>query len=126
LARNISTTILIFDGDPVVGRALGLLLRTAGYDARYVTSDYAEHATAFDGFRILLLGPGWDARSRAATERMADARRVAITPILEMGAPIDGAPKKPERFVPWPCRTEDLIRRIDAALLGAPEMEAGT
>ena len=88
LARNISATILIFDGDPVLGRALELLLRTAGYDARYVTSNYTEQATTFNGLRILLLGPGWDARSRAATEKMAGARRVAITPILEMGAPL--------------------------------------
>jgi hypothetical protein len=125
LARNISA-IVIFDGDPVVGRALGLLLRSAGYDARYVTTIHTERATTVDGFRLLLLGPGWNAKSRATVEKIATARRVAITPILEMGAPRDGAPKKPERFVPWPCRTEDLLRRIDAALLGAPEMEAGT
>jgi hypothetical protein len=126
LARNNSAAILIFDGEPVAGRALGLLLRTAGYDATYVTRDCTERATTFDGIRIVLLGPRWDANSRAAAEKLASARRVAITPILEIGTPRDGAPNKPERFVPWPCHTEDLIRRIDVALLGTPEMEAGT
>jgi hypothetical protein len=126
LARNFSAAILIFDGDPVAGRVLRLLLRTAGYDARYVTRGHPERATTFDGFRILILGPRWDAKSRAAAEKLAGERRVAITPILEMGAPRDGAPKKPDRVVPWPCRTEDLIRRIDVALLSAPEMDGDT
>ena len=49
-------------------------------------------------------------------------RVVAETPaatriqVLEIGVPDDEAEIRPENYIPWPCRTEDLKRRIEAAL----------
>jgi hypothetical protein len=126
LDKEISAATLIFDGDPVIGRALELLLRTAGHDARYVARNEAERATTLDGLQIVLLGPGWDADSREVAESIASARCAEVLPILEMGSPPDNLPSKPERFVPWPCRIADLKRRIDAALLVVPEKHDST
>lgn len=106
--------MVVFDGDPVVGRALELLLRTAGYDARYVDHTFMQQPGALDGVRVVLLGPGWSVGSREVVVK--SARGAAGIPVLEVGPPTDGVAGIPERLVPWPCRTEDLKRRIDAQM----------
>ncbi len=111
-------TVVIFDGDPIVGRALKLLLRTADYSVKYVARDPLERLGTLEGVRVLLLGPGWDIQSReAVVEAVGDAPDPSRISVLELGFPPEGAGLEPERYVPWPCRAEDLKRWVDAALL---------
>lgn len=111
-------TVIIFDGDPIVGRALEMLLRTAGYVARYVFDGPSEALGSLEGVRVVLLGPGWDAESHEALiKALGGAPGLSSMTILQLGDPSDGARVEPGRHVPWPCRAEDLTRRIDDALL---------
>lgn len=119
-----SVRLLIFDGDPVVGRALELLLRTAGYDAVYLARDRSARPEAIGGAQLLLLAPGWDGESRRDAAVLAGAPGAENLPVLEMGAPPEGVPVRSDRYVPWPCRTEELKRRIAAALAARPEQDA--
>ena len=117
---------MICNGDPIVGRALESLLRIANYAVKYVANDYLERPGALEGVRVLLLGAGWDARSRAAVVGASgNAAGQAIVPILELGDPSDGSKIEPESNVPWPCRTEDLTRRIDAIVLAESQADVG-
>lgn len=114
-------TVLICNGDPIVGRALELLLRIADYAVKYVADDYLERPGSLEGVRVLLLGAGWDAGIRAAAVRAAgNAPGQASISILELGDSSDGSKSEPESHVPWPCRTEDLTRLIDAIVLAEP------
>lgn len=114
-------TVLILAGDPIVGRTLQLLIRTTDYDARYVSGVTPKQLRALDSVRVLLLAPQWDAAGRRLAaevrDRVPDPQRVAI---LEIGAPPQGVSLDPQRHVPWPCRREELMRRIDAALTHEP------
>ena len=119
-------TVLICYGDPIVGRALELLLRNAVYAAKYVTGDYLERSGASRGMRVLLLDTGWDAQSRAgavgAASSTANRRNISI---LELGESFDDTKSGPESHVPWPYRTEDLTRRIDASVPAEPRADVG-
>lgn len=116
-------TIVIFDGEPVVGQVLELLLRIAGYDVMYVDQGFLSQPGKLHGVRVLLLGPGWNSESRELAAEMVRSNppMAERTPVLEIGLPPDGVPLRTERYVPWPCRTEDLKRRINDALLADSE-----
>ena len=111
----------------MVGRALESLLRVADYAVKYVADDYLERPGALEGVRVLLLGARWDARSReVALRAVGDTLdRMGGISILELGEPSDGSKIEPECYVPWPCRTEDLTRRIDAIALTEPRSGVG-
>ncbi len=115
----VSATVAVFGGDPVVGRALEALLRTVGYSTKFVAESSVEQMGALEGVRVLLLAPRCSPRSREAVlARIRGAQNASRTSILEIGVSSNsGAQVNQERFVPWPCRTEDLKRRIEAVLL---------
>ena len=118
--------IAVFGADHVVGRALELLLRGAGYSARFVpeTSIDDEQPRPLDGVRLLLFTAGLRIEQRQAyatfVENTPDASGV---PILELVFSSDGAQARTGNFIPWPCRLEELKRRIEAALLGGSRSE---
>ena len=119
--------VLICNGDPVVGRALESLLRVADYAVKYVADDYLTRPGALEGVRVLLLGARWDARSREVVLRAAGnaVGRIGGISVLELGESSDGSEIEPENYVPWPCRTEELTRRIDAIALTEPRSGVG-
>jgi hypothetical protein len=118
--------VLAVSGDPVVGRALVLLLRGCRYDARFLPASSLGEPGSLEGVQLLLVTPvpGLSAERREAfSASLRDATRIAEMPVLELvlssgGAPRGGARAESERAVPWPCRGEELERRIEAALLG--------
>ena len=113
-------------GDPVVGRALALLLRGSHYDAKFLTTSSLSDPGSLEGVRLLLLTPTWelDADQRGALlVSLWDASAAAEAPILELtSSPARNgeARLKSEHTVAWPCSTEELERRIQATLLAAP------
>ncbi len=119
------TPVVVFGGDPAVGRILELLLRGAGYDARFVTDDSLDEPGLFDGVRLLLffaagLSPE---RREASMSLFENAPGLAGLPILELASHSDGAQARMEHLVPWPCPVEELRRRMEAALVGAARLE---
>jgi hypothetical protein len=115
-------------GDPVVGRTLALLLRGSLYDARFLTTSSLGEPESLEGVRLLLLTPTWELdadRREALMASLRDASDAAKAPILELTSSFGGARNRhaqlrPDHIVPWPCSTEELERRIQAALITYP------
>lgn len=126
LSRSASTPIVLaICGDPVVGRALVLLLRSSLYDTKFISISFLSDAGALEGVRLVLLTPMWEfygGDHEALSAPLRAASGVEEVPILELisssgGARNGEALAAPEHTVPWPCSTEELERRIEAALL---------
>jgi len=117
-------TVLAICGDPVVGRALALLLKSKLYEVRFIPASSLSEPRSLEGVNLLLLTPTWelDAESREALlASLRDASDTVETPVLELSSSVGevrhGATRaRPEHVVPWPCSTEELGRRIQSAL----------
>jgi hypothetical protein len=123
-----SIKIAIFGGDLRVGRSLEAALRGIGYDARFLNSSILsgssltdEPAERFDGVGLVVFTP-----------RMSTERRKALLSNLRGGPPTtevlvlelitaseasENGREELVRLVSWPCSTEELGRRIEAAML---------
>jgi hypothetical protein len=116
-----SINVVIVGKDPIVGRAIGSLLWTAGYSTRFV----AEHVT--DGSRsaladahVILLAPGLSVESREKLLGSGASNLVAAeTPILELVWETDeGRPPQGHHRVRWPWSLEQVQQEIEAVLIG--------
>jgi hypothetical protein len=108
----------------VVGRALVLLLQGSNYDVRFLPVSFLSEPRALEDVRLLLLTPMpglSDVRRKAFLASLKEALDAAETPILELiaskGAQGGETPVGSECCaVAWPCSTQELERRIEAAL----------
>jgi hypothetical protein len=119
------TTIAILGCDTVVGRSLSVLLESHGYNTvlldSYPTGVLDE---LLEGAHLLILTPRVDQGVREAflgamgksTPQKADMPVIALSTPVEEGLP----EKEGIISVPWPCETNVLVDRIEAALLDAP------
>lgn len=108
--------VVILGKDSVVARTLELLLQGVGYRVRISAEVPVEDAYGLaEGSQVLLLAPGSDHRHRAAALSAAEGNPRIV--LLELVTTL--RPGQDRRFhcVLWPCRTEDLKRRIETALL---------
>ena len=118
-------------GDPVVGRALVLLLRGSHYDARFLPASSLIEPGLLEGVRLVLLTPTWEfngARRESLLASLRASSGVAEAPVLELSSSYserrngDGeAGVGSEHIVPWPCSPEELERRVEAALLAGAD-----
>jgi hypothetical protein len=116
-------------GDPVVGRALELLLQGASYAVRFVAGGQEDHVALpaeipdeIGESRLVVLTPGLNAARRDAFLGALRARAsTAGLPVLQLGEAPAGSLVAADHRAPWPCRTEDLRREIAAALLAGGE-----
>jgi hypothetical protein len=118
------TTIAILGGNSVAGRALEALLQGVGYDTRLI-EDPPERSPEqlLEGVRLLLLAPTLSAESRETLlSDMGSALDVANIPVLTLSTSLKEALAGGPAFIPWPCRLEDLTKKIEAALLRVPEV----
>ncbi len=121
-----TTIVVAVCGDPVVGRALVLLLQGPRYDARFVPTPALSEPGALEGVQLVLLTPTWELNGESRDALLASLRGAlgaAEAPILELtssgGAPNGEARVGPEHTVPWPCSPAELERRIHTALRAA-------
>ena len=119
--RKASTpiTIVIVGKDPIVGRAIGSLLRTAGYDTSFVADPIRDGSTsALVEAHVVLLAPGLSAESREKLLGSGSSNPVAAeTPILELVSESDeDRPQRGHHRVRWPCSLEQLRGEIEAVL----------
>ena len=120
---TVPTTIAIFGGNSVAGRALEALLQGVGYDTRLI-EDPPERPPEelLDGIRLLLLAPTLSAESRETLlAEMGGTLDAAHIPVLTLSTTIKEALGDGPVSIPWPCRLEDLTKKIEAALLPMPE-----
>ena len=110
------TTVAIFSGDPLVARALELLLEGAGYDVRLLKELDAIRAEDLRGIDVLLLDRGLtNGRREDFLAALASTLETATIPVLSLAPSSEGASAEEDRVVPWPCKIEDLVREIEAA-----------
>ena len=128
-----SRAALAVFGEPVVGRALVLLLRGFRYEARFLPAPSSSSPTEMSGSLedILLVmvtpTPSLSARQRenllTSLEKEVETAQI---PILELVVPTSSGRMQDEEegwagrglksAVPWPCGIEVLVRQIEAAL----------
>ncbi len=108
----------------MAGRALEALLQGVGYDTRLI-EDPPESTPEqlLEGVRLLLLAPTLSAESREVLlADMGSRLEAANIPVLTLTTTLKEALGHGPVSIPWPCRLEDLTRKIEAALLGVPEV----
>ncbi len=121
---TVATTIAILGGNSVAGRALEALLQGVGYDTRLI-EDPPERSPEqlLEGVRLLLLAPTLNAESREVLlAEMGSTLDAASIPVLTVSTTLKEALGDGPVSIPWPCRLEDLTRKIEATLLGVPEV----
>ena len=120
-----SASVIVFGGNPVVGRVLQALLEDLGYQARFLPQDSFDEPGLLDGARLLLLTGGADTESRDTSAALVERVRAKVggAPILKLTSSMEGGQAEKENLVRWPCRLEELKRRIDALLPGGSRSE---
>jgi hypothetical protein len=111
-------------GDPVIGRALVLLLRSSGYKASFLPTSSLDKPEALEDVRLVLLAPapGPSIQNREAQlASLRDMSQAAKVPVLELVETPKEKPEGPARegswhMVLWPCGIDELERRIEAIL----------
>ena len=108
----------------MAGRALEALLQGVGYDTRLIQDPPEESPEQLlEGVRLLLLAPTLSAESRETLlADLGSTLDAAHIPVLTLSTTIKGALSDGHAFIPWPCRLEDLTKKIEAALLRMPEV----
>src|ERR687897_283095 len=121
---TVPTTIAILGGNSVAGRALEALLQGVGYDTRLI-EDPPERSPEqlLEGVRLLLLAPTLSAESRETLlAEMGSSLDATNIPVLTLSTTLKEALAGGPAFIPWPCRLEDLTKKIEAVLLRVPEI----
>lgn len=116
-------TLAIAGGDSLVGHALELMLRSAGYEARFLdTSSINGPSNPLEGASLLLLAPRTSKAKREALlghlRKDKSDKRIAL-PMLELvgnGEAEDGEEVGARRVL-WPCQLKNLKQEIENALL---------
>ena len=121
MRRKASTpiTIVIVGKDPIVGRAVESLLRTAGYNTRFVADPITDGShSALVEAHVVLLAPSLSAESREKLLGSGKSNPVAAEPpTLELVSEADeGQPRQGRHRVRWPCSLEQLRWEIEAVL----------
>jgi hypothetical protein len=122
-----STTIAILGSNTVVGQALSLLLRGAGYDTRRIEAAPAGLADGLlDGVDILLLAPGLSPGVRdALLSVVRDNLKTAQMPVITLSATAGEAldDESGTLLVPWPSPVTMLAQQIETILSTAMSEE---
>jgi hypothetical protein len=124
VAISVGTTIAIWGGNTVAGRALEALLQGVGYDTRLIEDPPEEDPEEYlDGVRLLLLAPTLSTESRETLlAEMAGTLEARDIPVLTLSTGLKEALGDSRASIAWPCRLEDLTKKIETTLLPVPEV----
>ena len=112
-------------GDRVASRALVLLLGSSIYKARFLPGSALNEPEALKGVQLLLLVPApelYSERWKASVlAPLKDTLKGGELQVVELVMSSSGRQPTEEQddswhTVPWPCRIEELERRIEAIL----------
>lgn len=106
----------------MAGRALEALLQGVGYDTRLIEDPPESNPEELlEGVRLLLLAPTLSSESRDIfLSEMGGTLAAADIPVLTLSTGLKEALGDGRAYIPWPCRIEDLTKKIDATLVGVP------
>jgi hypothetical protein len=120
---NSSKKIAILGGDLLVSRSLEVVLRSVGYDARFLNGSFTNEPTEplHEEVGLVIFAPRTSTeRRKAYLGRLRGTPVTARIPVLELVTSSEASPngrEEPVELAFWPCPTEELERRIEAALL---------
>ena len=124
---------LAVSGDPIICRALVLLLRGPAYEVKYLPVASLDAPGTLAGVQVLLLALERDAAHRGALLRgLREATDTDKVHILELADARGGRPEWPRwsrpsgRRIPWPCSTDELRQRIESTLSNSPPVVGGS
>ena len=108
----------------MAGRALEALLQGVGYDTRLIEDPPEDDPEkCLDGVRLLLLAPTLSAESRETLlAELGGTLKSRDIPVLTLSTGLKGALGDGRPSIPWPCRIEDLTKKIEASLLPIPRV----
>ena len=117
MSSEARTTVAILSGDPLVGRALELLLKGAGYEVRLLAEpDAIRMEDLLHGVDVLMLDRSLtNGRREDILGALATTLETATIPVLSLSPGSEATSDEEDRVVPWPCKIEDLVREIEAA-----------
>ena len=99
------------------------MLQGVGYDTRLIEDPPESHPEdLLDGVRLLLLAPTLSSESRDAVlsdMHMRETLAAADIPVLTLSTGLKEAISDGRAYIPWPCRIEDLTKKIDAVVHGS-------
>ena len=103
----------------MAGRALEALLQGVGYDTRLIEDPPESNPEELlEGVGLLLLAPTLSSESRdVLLADMGGTLAAADIPVLTLSTGLKEALGDGRSYIPWPCRIEDLTKKIDATLL---------
>ncbi len=120
--RRDPMTVLVVYGDPVVGQTLALLLRGSTYrvkpvDQSLLTGPDGRFYLLEEEVDLLVFTLDLDAGcSESVLRWVRSIPEMADVPAMALGAPSRGAQLGADYLIPWPIRTEELRRQIEAVL----------
>lgn len=112
-------TVAILGGNPVIGKALESLLRSADYVARFFSEYQEGEAEPLGGAKVALILPALSSKHQEALITLIKTTpSTKNLPVIQLITnPTENGNGQDTR-VPWPCDLEDLRRLIDEKLLG--------
>lgn len=117
-------TGIVVSGDPLGSRILALLLRDSGYQAKFLPTSSFNEPGALQGIRLVLLTPMHELSnedSKVLSTSLKEMQQTTELIVMELTTlseerRVEEVQDLPLHKVPWPCRFEELQRRIEAAL----------
>jgi hypothetical protein len=113
---------IVISGDPLASRILALLLQDSSYQAKSLPIASLNESGVLEDVQLLVLTP---TQALSTEERKALLTSLKEMPretqliVMELIREEEEAQEVQTHKVPWPCKMDELERRIEAALLTA-------
>jgi hypothetical protein len=113
---------IVISGDPLASRILALLLQDSSYQAKSLPIASLNESGLLEDVQLLLLTPTQALSTEDRKGLLASLKempRETELIVMELIREEEEAQELQTHKVPWPCKMDELERRIEAALLTA-------
>jgi hypothetical protein len=113
---------IVISGDPLASRILALLLEDSSYQAKSLPIASLNESGLLEDVQLLLLTPTQALSTedrKALLASLKEMPRETELIVMELIREEEEAQELQTHKVPWPCKMDELERRIEAALLTA-------
>ena len=119
---------IVISGDPLASRILALLLQDSSYQAKFLPIASLNESGVLEDVQLLLLTPTQELSTEERKALLASLKEMPretelivmeLISLSEERREEEEAQELQTHKVPWPCKMDELERRIEAALLTA-------
>ena len=115
---------IVISGDPLASRILALLLQDSSYQAKSLPIASLNESGVLEDVQLLVLTPTQELSTEERKALLASLKEMPReTELIVMELIREGGEEEAQELqthkVPWPCKMDELERRIEAALLTA-------